>query len=319
MTAGRTGWGGLGAGVLSVAFWILGGAAAASGATLSLQISSVDWRGKTGDGYDVFDPTPYSQTVNFTVNKSGGACSYFVTFSKNTSGNNPRVMSGSGGSLSYQLYDTMSLNNVLKELPSASPTEVISGSFAGGTYSRQLSFVMAMPSLQIRPSGTYSGSVRVRLYEGTLSSYRLAQSVVISITARVPQLASVSLVSSSSGFDPQAITQLLSFGQLSDGQSRSFGMRVRSNAGYLVSLSSENRGVLKNQEPLASETIPYTLSIGTTPISLSAGPQVAVARRGVLTTVDGDSYSMAVVIGTVGNAAAGEYRDVVTITVQANN
>ncbi|MBI5387104.1 MAG: spore coat protein U domain-containing protein [Verrucomicrobia bacterium] len=286
---------------------------------LFLQIAGVEWRGKTGAGYDVFDPMPYLQTVNFTVRHTGSAGSYFITFSKNSAGNTPRLLTSGASTLNYQLYDTASLNNVLKDLPAAAPNEVLSGSFGSGNDARQLSFVMAMPSLQIKPDGTYTDSVRVSVYDGTLAHYTLAQSVVIQITARVPQLTGLSIVPTGGGFDPLATTQLLDFGTLTEGKSLGLDLRVRSNAGYSVSLQSENQGALKNTAAGLTDTVPYTMQVGGAVVTFTSQAEVVLARRGVITGATGDAYPVQVTIGPTGDASAGNYRDIVTITVRAEN
>ena len=177
----------------TVLAWLLGFLALGGGGSRlaakcfpELQVPSVDWLGRNGAGYDVFDDVAFSQTVNFTVTKRGNDCPIFVTFSKNTPGNDPRTMTSGGDVLKYQIYDTTSLRNVLKDLPSASPAEVISGSFASNEKLLQLSFVIAIPPLQIRSPGRYTDSVRVSLYTGDRTDATLVQSVVIQISARVP-------------------------------------------------------------------------------------------------------------------------------------
>jgi spore coat protein U-like protein len=299
-------------------FLTLWGAAHAA-PSLRLQVPSVDWRGKHGAGYDVFDPTPYSQTVDFLVSHSGPPCSYFVTFSKNTPAGRPRAMTSGGETLDYNLYARPSLNTVLKDLPSALPNEVISGRFGVDGAPQQRSFVFALPAWQIKRAGTYSDTVRVSLYSGTLTDHTLAQSVVIQLRARVPALVDVSLVAPGGGFDPLALNQWLDFGPLAGGKTHDFDLRVRSNAGYSVSLQSDNGGVLKSQEAGSTDSVPYQLVIGGSPTPLHGKSVSVLQRRAALTSPQGDGHSVRVIIGQLGNASPGNYRDVITVTVQADN
>lgn len=283
-----------------------------------LQVASVTWRGRDGTGYDVFDETPYVQTVNFTVQHIGNAGPFFVTFSKNTPGQEPRLLRAGTETLAYQIYDTTTLANVLKDLPTATQNEVISGSFPSGNETRTLSFVLAMPARQIRPAGTYADTVTVSLYSGTRAQYQLERSVAIQVTAPVPQLVGLALVPTGGGFAPEATAHLLEFGSLAAGRELGLDLRVRSNAGYSVSLQSQNGGVLRHAT-VPTDTVPYTLEIGGAPVLLGTQAEVFLTRRGVITGPNGEPHPILVRLGAPGEAGAGRYTDIVTITVRAEN
>ncbi len=55
-------------------------------------------------------------------------------------------------------------------------------------------------------------------------------------------------------------------------------MRVRSNAGYHVTMESENGGVMKNIDPRTPVTIPYALQPGGTAVSLWRTEQTILSR-----------------------------------------
>ena len=287
---------------------------------LSMQIASVTWRGRNGTGYDPYDPTPYSQTVNFTLNKRGDACPFFVTFSKNTPGNNQRLMSKGNETLTYQIYDTTSLNNVLKDLPSASANEVISGTFSSNSKDQPLSLVIAMPAQQLQGPGTYTDSVRVSVYEGTLPNPIFVESILVQISALIPAIANLCVVSTGGVFDPTATRPALVFGELATGKSLGCDLRVRSNAGYTLSFRSENAGVLKNLDPAATDKVPYTMVVSGNPVALAQNdPQGLNTHRETPKDPNGDRYPIQVIIGTADNVEPGNYRDIITVTVRANN
>ncbi len=287
---------------------------------LSLQIASVTWRGRNGTGYDPYDPTPYSQTVNFTLNKRGDGCPFFITFSKNTPGNNQRLMSKGNETLTYQIYDTTSLNNVLKDLPSASANEVIRGTFTANGKDQPLSFVIAMPAQQLQGPGSYMDSVRVSVYEGTLADPTLVQSVLVQISALIPAIANLCVVPAGGVFDPAATQPALVFGELATGKSLGCDLRVRSNAGYTLSFRSENAGVLKNLDPAATDKVPYTMLVSGNPIAFPQNdPKGLITNRETPKDPNGDRYPIQVIIGTANNVEPGNYRDIITVTVRANN
>ena len=305
--------------LLGSVVWLVTSRPASARCVVQLQVPSVDWLGRNGAGYDVFDEVPFSQTVNFTVTKRGNDCPYFVTFSKNTPGNDARTMASGGDTLKYQIYDTTSLRNVLKDLPSAAPNEVLTGDFSPSDKLDQLSFVIAIPPLQIRSPGRYTDSVRVSLYQGTRSEPTLVQSVVIQISARVAATTRLTLVPSGSAFDPQSVTRSFDFGVLAQDQKLGCDLRVRSNSRYTVSFHSDSAGVLKHALMAAPDTVPYTFSADGTVLLLRTGADPTLGASGANLSANGDVHPLAVTIGALGNAAAGNYRDVITITVTADN
>src|SRR5271170_5427241 len=83
-------------------------------------------------GYGVYDPQEYLQTVSFQVREdaNGAVCEYFVTLSAGQSGNfNQRKMSEMTNLLNYNVYTDSGKSSIFKALPTATQSEVISGSF----------------------------------------------------------------------------------------------------------------------------------------------------------------------------------------------
>lgn len=285
-------------------------------AILNLRVSGADWRGRLGSGYEVFDTTPYSQSVTFTVDHQGSACDYFVTLSKDTPGNSPRLMTGGTESLGFQIYDTPSFGNVLKDLPLATSNEVVQGRFGSGNESHQREFVFTIPALQVVSGGTYSASVRVDLYEGNLGTHEVARTVTIQLRARVLESLDLAVLASGQGFTPGADRHTLDFGELTQGKSLGLDLKVRSNAGYSVRIASEQGGLLKLKSGAPTDSIPYRLELGQMPLPLTKEPLTAVVHRGGATPILGTTYPLRVTIGDLANPTAGDYQDVLTVTVQ---
>ena len=301
-------------------FAILVTAASAAGCNLfaasqlSLQIDNVQWRGGTHTDYNAFDSGEYPQVVSFKVLLTGDPTAFFVTFS--TSGDPlQRKAFFANNQLEYQIYDSSVRRTVLKDLPSATSSEVIQGAFSAGETIKQLNYTIIVPPQQIVRAGMYSDSIRVTVYQGTPAQFIENDSKTVEFSVRVDQVAQVSFSGPDGAFNPQARSSSMDFGSLARGKMRGLDVRVRSNAGYRVDMVSEFGGVLRHSDPRIKSTIPYQLTVGGTPLGLSVGRQTAIVRKGRVTNPSGDVNKMEVTIGEVKEAIAGAYRDYITITV----
>jgi spore coat protein U-like protein len=282
-----------------------------------LQFGSVpqfQWQGE-GSGYNPFDPTTYNQEGRIDIRNRSGSCQFFVTFSEGNSNDFNRYMENGGERLNYNIYDDVSQGNVLKDLPTASFNEVISGSFSGAD-TRGISYAVHIPPGQTLPSGTYKDQVSIRLYEGTIASNTLIATKNMRLQASLPKVAEVSVVATGAPFDDAATAYTINFGVLQEGERERFDLLARTNAGYLILMTSDNRGVLERVGG-ASGVVPYRLSIDGRLVDLSK-KNVTVATKNGVTGVGGDRFQIEVDIGTLADAVPGSYRDDITITVKTN-
>lgn len=288
-------------------------------AQLDLQIGNVNWQGQQGNHYDVFDDITYRHTVRFRVLKlEGPATRYFVTFSKDSPGDEPRQMRGGFQPLNYQIHDTPQLSNILKDLPLAREQEVIAGRFNAKESVQDHEFTVVLPARQVLYPGRYSDRIRVTLYEGTMKNYTEIESRTISVSAQVEQSADVALLDPGAPFDAGAITRSLDFGELESGERLACDLRVRGNTPFRVTMESRQGGVLRNTGPGVDSTVPYSLRVNGRDIALPQNQPALVAWRFWFTGPDGASYPVEVTIGSTDNAAAGNYEDELTITLITN-
>jgi spore coat protein U-like protein len=282
----------------------------------------VDWTGGTNPGYGVFDPAEVVQAVRFKVKlEEGGASSYFVTFSAGVSGSysNREARYGSEA-LVYQVYDSSgSQRTVLKALPSAIAGEVLSGTLTYEGEIQELTYHIVVTPSQIRGAGNYTDSFILTLYSGALEVYTEEDSRTVAFAVPVTEITGLSLLASGAPFDPEVRSALMDFGTLQKDDQRQLDLRVRSNAGYRVTLESENSGALRHTKPGVATVVPYTLRFAGAIVNLELGPQTPVLQPGRITDANGDVYDIAVTIGSVSGAVAGSYRDVITITVASEN
>jgi hypothetical protein len=282
---------------------------------LRLEVDNTDWRGGTRVAYDVFDSGEYAQIVYFKVRLTGEPCPFFVTFGSVSAADSHRKASQGGNRLEYQIYDSVVRRTVLRDLPAANANEVLRGAFGPGEAVRELSYVIIVPSEQVAPSGLYTDQLKITVYQGTPDNFVEKDTKTVVFSIRVDPVTELSLGEPGAAFNPNAKAHRLDFGTLDKGKARGFDLRVRSNAGYHATMESENGGVMKHTDPRFSATIPYVLQVGGAPVNLSPGWHPALSRNNRLTDRNGDRHEILIIIGEIGNAPAGTYRDNLTITV----
>ncbi|MET0155136.1 MAG: spore coat protein U domain-containing protein [Rickettsiales bacterium] len=296
------------------------------GVQLSGVPSTATFQGGSGE-YNVYDPAEYVQTLSFSV--GGGAsvanCNYFVTLSAGQSGGfTTRKMAQSTNNLNYNVYIDAAKSKVIKSVTTATASEVLTGSFPVLLGTNQTNphrlYWTASPGQVVPASASryVDSNLTLSLYTGLLLGiYVLADSKTVTFQAKAESSIDLSLVDTGSAFALGDATQLVDFGNLESGKKKSFDLVVRSNAGYRVSLSSQNGQKLKRQN--ASDLIPYSLKLGGSTVNLSsAGVAVQALANSALTSNAGSAFPFEVTIGTLGaHERAGSYSDVVTATVSA--
>ena len=281
--------------------------------------SNIDWQGATGVGYEIFDAAQTVQSITFDVRKTGpSGCDYFVGISVGGSGSYSRQLAGGGDTLDYNLYTTASRANVIKDVPTATVNEIISGSLPGsGTQSNSHTIYFYIAPQQIVSPAQYTDSIQFKVYSGDLSSYSLEQTKNVTMRAQVNQVAELSLVDTNQPFDALDTLQTLDFGTLVMDETASFDLRVRSNSGYDLTFQSQNSGELAINLAGDTSVVPYSLELNGSIVDLSSGSTVNAATGVGTTTSAGDQLPVIVTIGDLGNASAGNYSDNIAVVVTA--
>lgn len=301
-------------------------AATCSGLSFGSLPSSVNWLGSGGTGYAVFDAADHVQSVAFTVVRRSGTCSFFVTASVpgGTDTFTSRQLHAGAGALRFNLYTTTTLTNILRDVPSAGPNDVISGSFGnGGTNTVILTYYFGIAPLQVVPPGSYRTTMQFRLFQGNLMSNTLVQSLNVVHQSSVPPVTDVSLAGAGQPFDPLRRVASFDLGVLNSGvrgalRQASGNLQVRTNSGYLVTLQSQNSGALRIG-PGDANAIKYTLTVNGAVADLTGGRPVSVASGAGVTSAAGIGHSIVVSVDlsqpNLARASAGSYSDVITISV----
>lgn len=270
--------------------------------------------------YDFFADAETSTEVEVRVTHlAGDACDFFVTFDGGGAGSYARRMAFGSETLDYQLSSQASGVGVLKALPDAVESDdVLAGAVSTEDSSpRVLTAFLSVPAHQVVPAGSYADTVTVAVYEGTLGgAHALESSAPLAITTAIGPDIELSLRDTGSAFDPLDTAQGLDFGVLENQESLGFDLLVRTNAGYAVTVLSENRGVLRRAGSAASSrtTVGYDLKVDGLVRDLSGAVPVEVASGVGVTVAQGDRHPVLVTIGSVEGKVAGIYEDNLTIT-----
>lgn len=282
--------------------------------------------------YSVGDNNPtVSGTVSITRNQSNSAvCSnFFLAFTRGWAGSyNRRGMNITTwqGFLYYNLYKNSNATGVLKE-PSdiSSVNEVIYGTIAKNE-TKNLTYYFALNPIDANspPSaGTYYDVVQVQVYSGTYTNINAYEGYRdLYVYMNVSKFISLSLVDTGGAYDASQTSKTLDFGVLEEAEQLGFDVRIVSNAGYILKVSSGNNGVLKRIGGSGSNSeIAYDFYANNSKKSLSssATSPVTIASATGKTPSGGAQVPIKVVIKSVDGKDPGTYQDYVTLSVISND
>lgn len=260
------------------------------------------------------------RTLELERDDNNGNCkNFFLGFTRGWAPTYNRYATNlsNGNRIYYNLYKNAGGTMVLKN-PSdiTSDNDVIMGQINKDqeldlTYYFQIS---PYTSSTLPRSGTYVDYVQVQAYSGkwwAINGYEGYQNLYVQIY--VPKLSALSLVDTGASFDPGDTSQFLDFDELELNEQLSFDLLIVSNAGYQVTFSSNNQGVLKNTTvATGNNTIQYELYVNNSLKSLAA--PVVVANGSGSTLSSGQRLPVRVKIKAVDNKEPGTYADYITIT-----
>ncbi|MCM2276722.1 MAG: spore coat protein U domain-containing protein [Oligoflexia bacterium] len=305
--------------VIGLVFWL--GATNAHGAcglTLTANNVSLTW-----------DMNFTAVAVQFTLDKANEpACNFAIGFSKGGGAdyNNRRATTGAKN-IKYQLHTDSGLTKILKTVPDvASADNVIMGGFPAGTNLTQtLTYYLDIPygnatSPTLVGSGSFTDTYAVEVFETSVPPVPTDVPVTssnVNLTITVNPMIKLSLVSTGGGFDAALNSRSVDFGNLYQGATSQFDLRVRTNAGYSITFSSGYNGNLKPGAASGSN-VPYSFYVNGVLLDMSnsaAVPVVGLSGAGQ-TTLSGLAYPIKTIVGSLAGAGiqAGLHQDTVTIT-----
>lgn len=265
----------------------------------------------------------YTANLSLTRSNNSNQCKNIrIGFSTGISGNYDRTMVSGGNTVSYNLYADNSTNTPLKSLADASGnSERLTVKFQNNELQKTVSFEGRLPvpnqGRLVLPKGNYSDIITATA--SPKGSNSLSADKNFQVSLNLPAEIDVSLVNSGGAFDPSKTNHTMDFNIITLGDSRQVDLKVKSNAGYTLSLSSQNGGSLKHLTS-ANFSIGYLLKVNGVGQSFSGAGIPLVIGTGVgITPTAGVNFTLNIEIGDPSNKLAGTYQDVITVTATSND
>lgn len=270
------------------------------------------WIGGSGRGYDVFDAGTSYQPLTIQVHMLDSACAFYLTATPGVIAGNDGLLSGPGASIHYTVYRDASGSQALRPVPVATQAEVLAGSVSQGASLATFQVTYSVAPQQIVPPGDYTGQITVSAYEGAVGSGILRTQQQVPITVHVASTTDISF--SQGAFDEGQTSTTVPFGVMHQGDIRGATLHARSNAGYRILLRSDNGSAMRNLDASDSSAVLYDCFIDGSPIPLGKSDVVGTTSS-TMTDPLGRAHRIDFLIKSIDQATAGDYKDVVTITV----
>ncbi|QNQ07723.1 hypothetical protein [Sphingomonas alpina] len=187
----------------------------------------------------------------------------------------------------------------------------------GARQQRMVGIHIIIPAQQIMPRGLYRTDLALRLVDdanGELALISPNASLNVAVPARIEMNISGAAARGSGGPLSMAPASI-NFGEAHSGQSERVFVNIWSNGSVTVALSSENGGVLRHMENATLPPISYSTRFDGQPINLRS--PVALTRNPPA-TLSGGAYELAVTLGDIRRNYAGQYKDVITVSISEN-
>ncbi len=217
-----------------------------------------------------YDWNSNQQIINVTgsANATGSGLYGKFLFWDFSPASGSRYLANGNDTIDYDIYKYPSgtLGNELYAW-SQHPTKdnVYSITLSGQQSNMTFDFGIVPTAKQIKRAGTYTGTIVVGYYTGTLSGIAINNafqrtSASLGVALVVPVICDLSILpSGTTAFNAASKSQMLDFGTMSEGESLTLNAIMRTNANYwTLAVSSTNGGYMKNSSE--NTTIPYAFS-----------------------------------------------------------
>ena len=272
-----------------------------------------------------FNPTLSGVVEVESIDNDKAYCrDFFLAFTKGWSGNYNRRGQNlrNGAIIYYNLFKNSNSTGVLKEPRDiTSANEVLFGNICrGNKINLNYYFTLASINSSSPPrSGAYVDVVQVQIYTGTYTNINRYEGYRdLNLYINVPNFISLSLVDSGSSHDESKTSKTLDFGELEENEKLNFDVRIVSNSGYNLNVSSANNGLLKKVggAGVGSE-IQYDFIVAgmRKPLNSSASNPITIASSTGLTSPGGARVPVEIKILSVVNKDPGDYQDYLTLSV----
>lgn len=269
---------------------------------------------------DVAQVLPHSLGLLRPQNSPGTPCeNYRLYFAKGQANSYQRRAYSGGNSMTYNLYRTVSLGNVLKDFGDASANEYITGYAPSKNVNYQSTFYVEVKSKNTLfnvPPGVYTDTLPVNVYAVRANGdidYQASRWMTLAFT--VPRYAELSIVPENSPHDPQSTVYIMDFGQMQPNQELRADLRIKANVPYGMRVTSANGGQLRKTPHTTA--VPYQIRLANGSWFTPPNNSHWLGQEYSGTSQSGRSYRIRVRLGTFATLDDGDYQDTLTFTVEA--
>ena len=277
----------------------------------------------------IFSSTALSPNLGIKVTRKGNGnqCVFFVVLDNGTSGSAATRSLKLTGDITKSYPIGIFVNSgrttyLMSKSEATNAANVITGTIPA--LSKSSAVIPFYPVLNLstnQPSGTYSDTYNFTAYPGIITNFDPGSDPVAQkFTYGDGKFIDLSIVDSvNAAFTTGVTSQTLNFGNLSTNATKSAYLMLKYNAGYSISVKSDNSGKLKIN-PASTTGVNYTLAIKN---QAAFTPTASFVQMGTQTTYGDTAFSpsggsrleLKVTIGTVNSQPAGNYQDTISISV----
>lgn len=288
--------------------------------TFTIPSKTVNWKTPLGETYSPYDTKGYFYKVFLDISvPAGSEGSYFLGFETN-SGNMSRFLKKDNvNKIQYYLTGVTNTNFYLLDWPyivSSSQTKEIE--LTGENLpTEKISFYIWVDPGQVVEPGTYTESIRIKLYSGNYTSGSvpvIMASGTLTINLNVSDQIQLSVGSDSAHSD----TFEIKFERLVEDEKLVYDIFVSANDDYKLSVVSKNKGRLAHEIESVPTTIGYEMFVDSQRVQfneLGTADFEFEKQFGV----DVTTHKVKVVLGKASHAFKGDYSDRVTLKAFPRN
>jgi len=171
-----------------------------------------------------------------------------------------------------------------------------------------------IPANLISPAGNYADTLTLRLFQITgTGAIKRGNDQTVQTRAAIESRAQVNIAGASAPTTYGAYQlERLDFGALTSNKSKKAIVQVRATRPVMITVSSQNGGLLKHQT-IPSASIRYGIVLDGSPLGLDSTSMLT--RTPAMLNLNATNYDMLVTIGDTTGRPAGAYLDRVTVNV----
>ena len=240
---------------------------------------------------------------------------YSLGISTGNSSSYDRKMYNGSSNVSYNFYKNESTSKIIKDLSDGGKADHVSIDFKNSLV-KTVTIFARMPNPYIGGvllPGLYSDLVSINI-EASDKNATGTSSVSMSVNLNIQADISISLVDKGQPYEENQTNYALHYGVMIAGQSKGLNLIVKSNSGYMITVTSEGDGRMRHTED-QNQFVDYVFTVNSSNMSLvgSKTTPVEIFYSSTGAPNDGEVIDLDVTIQSVENKLSGTYRDFIYI------